>query len=78
MDKIKKTCHRVTNFVEYCISELTTPQSGKGCARCHKSCADNSYFALESHSLRLCSEKCYKAAYKQFEKYQEALGNGDK
>ena len=77
MKKIKNACHRVTNFVEYCIYELATPQSEKGCVRCHRNC-DNGYFVLEGHRLRLCSQKCYREMYDQYEKYQEAIGEGGK
>ena len=75
--KIKEAYHGVTSFVEYCINELIAPQSEKRCVRCHKHC-DTGYFVLEGHNLRLCSEKCYKEMYERFEKYQEAIGEGDK
>lgn len=82
MERIKKICHRVSNFVDYLTEDFndngardSLPKSRKTCIKCHK-CCGSPYFVVGSHGLTFCSEKCYKTTFEQYEKFQEALGEG--
>ena len=82
MKAIRKFCSGVSNFVDYCIEELTIVSyddvrmsPSERCMNCHKNC-DRGYFILGGHNLRFCSKKCYDKVYEQYEAYQATLGEG--